>query len=306
MRKVWRQAFRGVAAASAIALMPVLALAGTSIHGPALPKRSLPRGDATTLFIQAVHMEHGEGIAQDPLRALVLYCQAGSLGEPRAYLNLGWMFLNARGVPRNDALASAWLHKAAQAGVVEAVNLLDMLGHPAAAPSVPTCAALARARQFKGPSFAFTEIAFEAPTAPSEIRALVDRIAPWYGLDSNFVTAVIAAESGFNTHAVSPKSAMGLMQLMPRTAERFGVQHPFDPAENIRGGVSYLSWLLERFGGNISLALAAYNAGEGAVEAYGGIPPYRETQQYVARVESIYGYGGATRGQSTLLATPQR
>ena len=304
MRQAWRrQTFAGVVAV-VLALLPALAFAGTAVHAPAPPKRTAPHGDAAALFIEAIHLEHGEGVAPNPLRALALYCEAGSLGEPRAYLSLGWMYLNGRGVPRNDTLAAAWLEKAAHAGVVEATNLLQMLGRPTAVSSVPNCAALARARRFAGSSLAPTEAAFEVSAAPSEIRELVDRIAPWYGLDSNFVTAVIAAESGFKTNAVSPKRAMGLMQLMPRTAARFGVLHPFDAAENIRGGVSYLSWLLERFGGNLDLALAAYNAGEGAVEAYGGVPPFRETRQYVARVESIY--GGATGGRSDLLAMPRR
>lgn len=303
MRRGWRQIFAG-AVAVALALIPALGFAGTSNHGSVLSKRTSPRGDAATLFIEAIHLENGEGVERNPFRALALYCEAGSLGEPRAYFSLGWMYLNGRGVPRNDALAAAWLHKAAHAGVAEAANLLQMLGGPAGASSVPSCAALARAHRFDGPGFATNGAAFEAPVAPTEIRALVDRIAPWYGLDTGFVTAVIAAESGFKTNAVSPKRAMGLMQLMPQTAERFGVLHPFDAAENIRGGVSYLSWLLGRYGGNVDLALAAYNAGEGAVEAYGGVPPFRETREYVARVESIY--GGATGSRSDLLATPHR
>src|SRR5579864_2087387 len=269
---------------------PVSSLAGT-VHTATAPSGPHGRSDAAGLFIQAIHLEHGEGVTPDPVRALALYCQAGSLGEPRAYLNLGWMYLNGRGVRRNDAMASAWLHKAAQAGVVEAANLLQMLGHPPAAARLPGCVALARAEHRTAVAIGNSGLPFEAPAEPAEIRALVQAIAPYYGLDASFVSAVIAAESGFNSNAISPKSAMGLMQLMPETAERFGVQNPFDPAENIRGGVTYLKFLLERYGGDTQLALAAYNAGEAAVETYGGIPPFPETQQYVARVESIYGGG---------------
>ena len=91
-------------------------------------------------------------------------------------------------------------------------------------------------------------------------------------------------ESNFNVYAVSPKGACGILQLIPETAERFGVEDVFDAGENIDGGARYLRWLLERFDGDTRLALAAYNAGENAVQRYGGIPPYRETQDYVRKV----------------------
>ena len=118
--------------------------------------------------------------------------------------------------------------------------------------------------------------------------AAVERMAPSYGLDPVLVRAVIIAESGFDPRAVSPKNAQGLMQLMPETAARFGVADTFDPGQNLRGGMSYLRWLLDRYGGNLSLTLAAYNAGEGAVDQYRGIPPFPETQAYVARVRQLY------------------
>ena len=98
--------------------------------------------------------------------------------------------------------------------------------------------------------------------------------------------AVILAESAGRQWATSPKGAMGLMQLLPATARRFGVADPFDPAQNVAGGTRYLRWLLDRFGGDVTLALAGYNAGEGAVERHGGVPPYRETRNYVRAVQS--------------------
>ncbi|MCD6363720.1 MAG: lytic transglycosylase domain-containing protein [Synergistetes bacterium] len=100
--------------------------------------------------------------------------------------------------------------------------------------------------------------------------------------------AVIQAESGFNPRAVSSKGAMGLMQLMPATARELGVSDPFDIEDNIMGGVKYLRYLSEKYKGNLELILAAYNAGPYAVDRYRGIPPYRETQNYVQRVLSIY------------------
>ncbi len=109
-----------------------------------------------------------------------------------------------------------------------------------------------------------------------------------YGIDCNLVKAVIRAESGYNARAVSPKGAMGLMQLMPGTSRDMGVSNPFDPGQNIEGGVKYLRMMMDRFRNNLHLALAAYNAGPEAVDKYGGIPPYNETQVYVRTVMDLY------------------
>jgi len=118
-----------------------------------------------------------------------------------------------------------------------------------------------------------------------EIREAASR----HGVSEDLVSAVIRVESGYNPHAVSPKGARGLMQLMPGTASLLGVRNSFDPRENIDGGVRHLRGLLDRFPNNLPLALAAYNAGEQAVTLYRGIPPYAETQGYVARILSLLG-----------------
>ncbi|HEY7250182.1 MAG TPA: lytic transglycosylase domain-containing protein [Methylomirabilota bacterium] len=121
----------------------------------------------------------------------------------------------------------------------------------------------------------------------SEIREISSR----HGVDATLVESVIRAESAFNPTAVSRSGARGLMQLMPKTALALGVRDSFNPRENIEGGVRHLRYLLDRYPGNMALAVAAYNAGEGAVDAHRGIPPYAETQQYVQRV--LHGSGGA-------------
>ena len=118
----------------------------------------------------------------------------------------------------------------------------------------------------------------------SAYQAEVAAAAREYGVDEAVVRAVIHAESAFNPRALSRVGAQGLMQLMPATAERFGVGDAFNASQNIRGGVKYLAWLLKRFDGNVTLAAAGYNAGEGAVDKYDGVPPYKETQRYVERV----------------------
>ena len=141
-----------------------------------------------------------------------------------------------------------------------------------------------------------------ADRVPAQIKALVDRMAPQFGLDPVLVYAVISAESAFRVKAVSPKRAQGLMQLIPETADRFGVQDPFDPKQNLQGGMKYLQWLLKHFDGDIKLALAGYNAGEGAVRRHKGIPPYRETRAYVKKIEALYHCNGGS-GQPMELET---
>ncbi len=119
-------------------------------------------------------------------------------------------------------------------------------------------------------------------------RSLIEQASGRFGVEPSLIKAVIQAESAFNHLAVSRKGARGLMQLMPATADQLRVNDPFDPAENIFGGTLYLKQLLERFGHDTELALAAYNAGPDAVETHGGIPPYRETRTFVNRVIRYY------------------
>lgn len=143
-------------------------------------------------------------------------------------------------------------------------------------------------------SYSFMETCFAcAPSGPDfgKVRlnttayaAEIAEAARRHGVDEAVVRAIIHAESSFNPNALSRVGAQGLMQLMPATARRFGVDNPFDAAQNIQGGVQYLAWLLKRFDGDLTLAAAGYNAGEGNVDKYDGVPPFGETQRYVQRV----------------------
>jgi TPR repeat protein len=228
--------------------------------------------------------EHGEGVARDPARAVELYCEAARLGDAESQFSLGWMYANARGVPRDDGLAALFFELAARQGHEHARTMLRFVGD--AAIETPEClrAKLVAAADVE------PEDDFVAVT-PAQKKAveLVNNLAPGYGVSPRLALAVIRTESNFDPMARSEKNAQGLMQLIAETAARFSVKKPLDPAENVRGGLAYLRWLLAYFQGNVALVAAAYNAGEGAVNRYRGIPPYAETRGYVKRIMKLFG-----------------
>ena len=132
-------------------------------------------------------------------------------------------------------------------------------------------------------------------SSPQDIDTAIDQAASRHNVDPNLVRAVIKVESNFNPNAVSRKGAMGLMQLMPQTARQLRVSNPFDPQQNVDAGVRHLKQLMENYGGDVKLTLAAYNAGQGAVARSAGVPRFAETRNYVNRITQLY-YGGSDSG----------
>ncbi len=243
--------------------------------------------DAEAQFRLAERYEHGEGVPPDAGLSVRLYCHAAARGSAAAEYALGWMYANARGVQRDDGLAAAWFARAASHGDDYALRMLARLDAPDSARD----AANARCRLPDGNIYVERRVPVSVPNpAPALIVEWVTAMAPEFDLDPALVLAVIRAESGYDPRALSPKGAIGLMQLIPATARRFAVEDAWDPVQNIRGGMAYLRWLLDFFDGNERLALAGYNAGERAVLAFGGVPPYAETRAYVKRVAAFRGH----------------
>ncbi len=255
---------------------------------------------------EAKALEHGDGLPRDPVRAAQLYCRAARHGDAEAQYSLAWMLVNARGIERNEAEAAHLFAAAAEQGYVQAQNMVARLGTPLGAPppclrppdedrllaATPPPAAAVPVRP--GAAAQRPRVLPVPPpaNAPEPIVRFVQMVAPEYGLEPHLVLSVIATESNFDASAVSPKNAQGLMQLIPGTAARFGVRNILDPVQNIRGGMAYLRWLMARFEGDLRLVAAAYNAGEGAVERYLGVPPFAETRLYVLKIRA--GVAGQT------------
>jgi len=224
---------------------------------------------------RALQLMHGEGVKQDLDQAVVYLCAAALKGHGPAAYELGWLYLQGRGVKRDDDLAAAWLREAARLGEKPPKRLMDRL--TSTRKTSLACVASNGADLRK------------TAARRAEFMRTINKMAPTYDLDPALVLEVVRMESNFNPRARSTKGALGLMQLIPATAERFGVKDPLDPIQNLRGGMAYLRWLMKRFDGDVKLALAGYNAGEAAVERHGGVPPYAETRNYVGRILRRYG-----------------
>lgn len=248
------------------------------------------------------------------------YCQKGRDGNANALFALGWMHETGKGGPANKAIAKSFYLMSADRNNQLAMNALNKLADttdqqfPMCMLPDPNAYAIERADSHQqlvaklqaehNAQLHAEEISRQAILAEKAANAaraerlfkrqrkiyrMVKRVAGKYRIDPKLVMSFIAIESGFDTYATSVKNAQGLMQLMPFTAERFGIKDSYNPKQNIKGGVRYLRWLLAYYQGNVELVAAAYNAGEKAVDRYKGVPPYRETQNYVKKIAKLYG-----------------
>lgn len=221
-----------------------------------------------------------------------LYCVTARLGSIEPLYHLGMLYLVGAGVPVNRDYAIALFKIAGEQGHEDSMAMLATLGDGNAG-SPPACVVGNVDPEKKPPS---TLLVRDDDWMKGQewIAGIVESVAKGKGVDPRLVMAVIRVESGFNHKAVSNKNAMGLMQLIPDTAVRFNVKNAFDVAQNVKGGVAYLKWLMDRYSGDLEKVLAAYNAGEGNVDRYKGIPPFKETREYVKKVLDYF-YGPSRR-----------
>jgi hypothetical protein len=224
-------------------------------------------------------------------KAANLYCEAARYGSAEGLYRLGMLYAFGRGVPANRDYAANLFGLAAMHGHFEAQKMLETIEIKTS--DTPLCVLeavvpeRAPANQY-GDSQAIEDYVAKLPKNKRWVLDLVQTISTWYKVDSRLVLSIITAESNFKTNAKSNADAHGLMQLIPATAERFNVKNAYNASQNIKGGVAYLRWLLSYFRGDVTLTVAAYNAGEGAVDKYKGIPPYKETRGYVKKVMGLY------------------
>lgn len=228
-----------------------------------------------------------------PRRAAQRYCAAARYGSLEAQYRLGRLLLLGRDLVPDPATATTLLAVAAQRGHEKAGALLAgrMPGD-----RLPDCLTTGEAPPMELKESAQEVVPYEVvalyvsglPKEKRRLAEMIQRLAPRFAVDPRLALAIVRSESNFEALALSPRNAQGLMQLIPETAERFGVRNVWSPEQNARGGLAYLRWLLERFGGDVALASAAYNAGENAVAQYGGVPPYAETREYVRRILAFY------------------
>ncbi len=286
-------------------LSPSLSIETSPTSGVEANVLSARDQEIIALLEQGAQFEHGEGVPRDAGAAQSSYCRAIALGSTDGMIRLAWMYANGRGVGRDDAVASGLLREAAKQGNPVAERLTAMIkSDQTKASPCPKPTALAKAgttkvtpRDNTASPNANTAIQLGIPAEFRKPMSSIDQkkiiqtvlsLSTQFKLDPRLVIAVITQESSFDPTAKSPKNAQGLMQLIPETAERFAVKDPYNPVENVRGGMAYLRWLLAYFKGDVGLVLAAYNAGEGSVDRYRGIPPFAETIAYVQRIKALY------------------
>ena len=247
-----------------------------------------------SLLERASVLMANENDADAAWKAANLYCEAARYGSAEGIYRLAMLYAFGRGVPENRDYAANLFGIASTHGHFEAQKMLETIEIKTA--DTPLCVLEAVAPEkatktqytlYQG-SPAIDAYIAQLPKSKRWVVDLVGTISDWYKVDEKLVLSIITAESGFKAAAKSNKEAQGLMQLIPETAERFNVKNAYNASQNIKGGVAYLRWLLSYFRGDVTLVVAAYNAGEGAVDKYKGVPPYKETKAYVKKVLSLY------------------
>ncbi len=267
------------------------------------------------LLIQASDLMTQQGSLDARWQAAKLYCEAAAMGSAEGMYRLGMHYAFGQGVDESLSYASSLFKSAAMSGHAESQKMLETI--PLRSLETPPCLMAGSAPQ-KSQTLIQAELAKAEREKRVGIDALVDRlphdkrwlismvekVAEKYDIDPKLVLTIISVESNFKIQARSNKAAQGLMQLIPATAARFNVKNAYDASQNIKGGVAYLRWLLSYFQGDVVLAVAAYNAGEGAVDRYKGVPPYRETRNYVKKVKARYPFATHPFDQSLTNPSP--
>lgn len=267
-----------------ILLFMLFAASGQAAVALQAPQMDVAPPRIKALLEEAWSLEQSATDSEDQALAAAIYCEAARYGNPEAHYRAGLIYLRGPSDVRDLVAAKSFLTYATELGHEEAIALLPELQEQAI--REPVCLTQTEAYR-KVAAFDFGRYVRQLPSTQSKIAALILRLAPEYGISPELAMAVAAVESNFDPRALSPKNAQGVMQLIPATAARFNVRNVWNPEDNIRGGLAYLRWLHRRFAGDLSKVVAAYNAGEGAVDRHGGIPPYYETQSYVFRVLSF-------------------
>ncbi len=254
-------------------------------------KSSLNNPNAA-LVAMAFKFNRIEGSPNSYAEVVANYCKQAKTGNADALFALAWMYENGKGVSTDKSIAAQLYAKAAEQGHSSAQQSVARIAGVQSTSALPNCLlpdppvaqAITLDEERKGISEKTAALFY----SQRHVLKLVNKLAPRYKIDTNLVMAFIAVESGFNVQATSVKNAQGLMQLIPETAQRFGVKDAYKAEDNIKGGLAYLRWLLAYYKGDVELVAAAYNAGEGAVDKYKGVPPYPETRMYVKKIANLY------------------